>query len=153
MAGTFSQVYIQAVFAVKGRQNLIQPDWKHELYAYMAGIINEKGQKPILINGVENHVHVFFGLKPAMSIADLMRDVKNNSTNYINKKGWVHGKFAWQEGYGAFSYAHSQIDRVYKYIQNQEEHHRKQTFREEYLAFLKRFDVPYEERFLFDWLE
>lgn len=119
----------------------------------MAGIIKAKDQKPILINGIENHVHVFFGLKPAMAVADLIRDVKNNSTNYINEQGWVQGKFAWQEGYGAFSYGHSQIDQVYKYIQNQEAHHRKKTFREEYLEFLQKFDVPYDERYLFDWLE
>ncbi len=153
MANTFSQIYIQAVFAVKGRDNLIQADWKSTLHAYMAGIIKAKGHKPILINGIENHVHVFFGLKPAMAVADLIRDVKNNSTNFINENGWVRDRFAWQEGYGAFSYGHSQIDQVYKYIQNQEAHHRKKTFREEYLEFLQKFDVPYDERYLFDWLE
>ncbi len=153
MASTYSQIYIQAVVVVKGRECLIQPVWKQELYAYMAGIIKAKGQKPIIINGVADHVHIFFGLKPTMAIADLMRDVKNNSTNYINKKGWVRGKFAWQAGYGAFSYSHSQIDRVYQYIQRQEEHHQKQTFRSEYLALLQKFEVPYEEQYLFDWLD
>lgn len=153
MAGTFSQIYIQAVFAVKGRENLIRNEWKDELHKYIAGIIKGKDQKPIIVNGMPDHIHVFIGLRPSMAISDLLRDIKNNSTNFINDKKWLRGKFSWQGGYGAFSYSHSQIDTVYNYILNQEEHHCRKTFREEYLLFLKEFDVPYEERYLFEWIE
>jgi REP element-mobilizing transposase RayT len=152
MPGTFSQVYIQVVFAVKGRDNLIGKQWKDDLHKYIAGIIKGKEQKPIIVNGMPDHIHAFIGLRPSMAISDLVRDIKNNSSNFINGKKWVNGKFSWQEGYGAFSYSHSQIETVYNYILNQEQHHRKKTFREEYIAFLKKFDVPYKERFLFDWM-
>jgi len=153
MAGTFTQVYIQVVFAVKNRSNLLQKPWCDDVFKYMAGIIKNKGQKPIIVNGVADHVHLFFGLKPSMAVSDLIRDVKNNTSNFINEQKWVRGRFAWQEGYGAFSYAHSQIDNVYNYILNQEKHHRKRTFREEYLEFLKKFQIQYEDRFLFEWLD
>ncbi len=153
MAGTFSQIYIQSVFAVKGRQNLLQKPWRKEVFKYMSGIIKNKGQKPIIVNGVEDHVHVFIGLKPSASISSLVRDIKNNTSKFINEQNWLGGKFAWQEGYGAFSYSHSQIDAVYKYILNQEEHHRRKSFREEYLSFLKKFQISYDEQFLFDWLD
>jgi REP element-mobilizing transposase RayT len=153
MPGTFSQIYIQVVFAVHGRQNLIRKEWKDELHKYMAGIIKGKEQKPIIVNGMPDHIHAFIGLKPSMAVSDLVRDIKNNSTNFVNGKKWVMGKFSWQEGYGAFSYSYSQIETVYNYISNQEQHHKKKTFREEYIAFLKRFNVPYEERFLFEWLD
>lgn len=152
MPGTFSQIYIQNVFAVKGRENLLNKAWRSEVFKYMTGIIKNKGQKPIIINGVTDHIHLFIGMKPSMALADLMRDVKNNSTNFINENRWLPGKFRWQEGYGAFSYSHSQIDKVYRYILHQEEHHKKRTFREEYLEFLDRYEIPYEERFLFEWL-
>jgi REP-associated tyrosine transposase len=150
MAGTFSQIYIQSVFAVQGRENYLQKSWRDEVFKYMAGIVKNKGQKPIIINGVADHVHLFIGLKPSMAISDLIRDVKNNTTNFINEQKWISGKFFWQEGYGVFSYAHSQIETVYDYIHKQEEHHRKKTFREEYIDFLKKFQVPYDERFLFE---
>ncbi len=150
MAGTFSQIYIQSVFAVQGRENYLQKSWRDEVFKYMAGIVKNKGQKPIIINGVADHVHLFIGLKPSMAISDLIRDVKNNTTNFINEQKWISGKFFWQEGYGVFSYAHSQIETVYDYIYKQEEHHRKKTFREEYIDFLKKFQVPYDERFLFE---
>jgi len=114
MANTFSQIYIQYVFAVKGRENLLQKPWCDDLFKYMAGIIKGKEQKPIIVNGVADHVHVFVGLKPAMCIADLARDIKNNSSNFINNQQYLKGRFAWQEGYGAFSYAHSQIETVYR---------------------------------------
>lgn len=153
MAGTFTQLYIQAVFAVKGRQNILRKPWRIEVFKYMSGIIKNKGQKSIIVNGVSDHAHLFIGLRPSIAISDLIRDVKNNTSNFINDHNWVRGKFAWQAGYGAFSYAHSQLDSVYKYILNQEEHHRKKKFREEYLDFLKKFDIPYEERFLFEWLD
>lgn len=150
MAGTFSQIYIQCVFAVKGRQNLLQKPWSDEIFKYMAGIIKGKNQKPIIVNGVADHVHLFIGLNPSIAVAELVRDVKNNSSNFINEQQYVMGKFAWQEGYGAFSYAHSQIDQVYQYVLNQEEHHRKKTFKEEYIDFLKKFEIKYDEKYLFD---
>ncbi|MDZ4205501.1 MAG: IS200/IS605 family transposase, partial [Bacteroidales bacterium] len=133
MAGTFSQIYIHVVFAVNGRSNLLQKPWRDEVFKYMAGIIKGKSQKPIIVNGVANHVHLFVGLKPSMAVSDLVRDVKNNTSNFINAQKFVRGRFSWQEGHGSFSYAHSQIDQVYQYILNQEEHHRMKTFREEYL--------------------
>jgi REP element-mobilizing transposase RayT len=153
MAGTFSQIYIQVVFAVKGRENLLQNPWRQDVFKYMAGIIKAKNQKPIIVNGVGDHVHLFIGLKPVTALSDLIRDVKNNSSNFINEKEFMKGKFSWQEGYGAFSYAHSQLDTVYQYIFNQEEHHRKKTFKEEYLDFLEKFEIAHEERYLFDWIE
>jgi putative transposase len=153
MPGTFSQVYIQIVFAVKGRENMISKTWKTELYKYISGIITNKGQKAIIVGGMSDHIHVFVGLKPSMPISNLVRDIKNNSSNFINSKKFVRGKFSWQEGYGAFSYGHSQIDQVYNYILNQEQHHSKKTFKEEYFEYLKRFEVDYDEKYLFEWIE
>ncbi|TLD43431.1 MAG: putative transposase [Candidatus Jettenia ecosi] len=153
MAGTFTQIYIQAIFAVNGRANLLQKPWCDDVFKYMAGIIKNKGQKPIIVNSIANHVHMFVGLQPAMAVSDLIRDVKNNTTNFINDQKWVRGKFSWQEGYGAFSYAHSQIETVYNYILKQEEHHNKKTFKEEYIDFLKKFQILHEERFLFEWID
>jgi len=122
-------------------------------FKYISGIITNKGQKAIIVNGVGNHVHIFVGLKPSMRISDLVRDIKNNTTNYINKKKLVKGKFSWQEGYGVFSYTHSHIDKVYKYILNQEEHHRVYTFKEEYIKLLEDFQIDHDEKYLFDWLD
>jgi putative transposase len=153
MSGTFSQIYIQIVFAVKGRENLISSKWKNELHKYIAGTIKGKGQKPIIVNGMPDHIHAFVGLKPVMAISDLVRDIKNNSTNFINNQNLVMGKFAWQEGYGAFSYSHSHIGKVYDYIMDQEKHHKKKTFKQEYLQFLKKFEVMYDEKYLFDWYD
>ena len=153
MPGTFSQIYIQVVFAVKGRENLIAESWANELHKYIAGIIKGKQQKPIIVNGMPDHIHAFIGLKPAMAISDLVRDIKNNSSNFINKQKFIKGKFSWQEGYGAFSYAHSQIENVYQYIANQEEHHKKKTFKEEYIDFLKKFEIEYNEKYLFEWMD
>lgn len=153
MAGTYSRIYIQIVFAVKGRQNLLQKPWREEVFKYIAGIIKNKGQKPIIVNGVTDHVHAFIGLKPVMALSDLIRDVKNNSTNFINDNKWVKGRFSWQEGYGAFSYSHSQIQHVYNYILNQEQHHSQQTFQSEYLDFLKKLEIEHDVKYLFDWLE
>ncbi len=153
MPGTFSQIYIQVVFAVKGRENFIVKPWRDDLHKYIAGIVKGKEQKSIIVNGVADHIHCFVGLKPSMTISDLVRDIKNNSTNFINEKKLVKGKFSWQEGYGAFSYSHSQINDVYNYILNQEEHHKKKTFKEEYLEFLNKFEIPFEERYLFDWYD
>ena len=153
MPGTFSQIYIQIVFAVKGRANLIAPAWKTEMYKYISGIIKGKGQKPIIVNGMPDHIHIFVGLRPVKPISDLVRDIKNNSSNFINDQGFVKGKFAWQEGYGVFSYSHSHIGNVYNYILNQERHHQKETFKEEYLDLLKEFEVQFDEKYLFEWYD
>ncbi len=153
MPGTFSQIYIQIVFAVKGRENLISTVWEGELHKYIAGIIKGKEQKPIIVNGMPDHIHAFIGLRPSMAISDLVRDIKNNSTNFINDKRLVKGKFSWQEGYGAFSYAHSQIESVYNYILQQKEHHKKKTFNEEYVEFLKKFNVGYDPKYLFEFYD
>ena len=153
MPGTFSQIYIQIVFAVKGRQNLISNNWNTELHKYIAGIVKGKGQKSIIVNGVADHIHAFIGLKHVIPISDLVRDMKNNSSNFINEQKFVKGKFAWQEGYGAFSYSHSHNGKVYDYILNQEMHHKKKTFKQEYLQFLKKFEVEYDEKYLFDWYD
>lgn len=151
MAGTYSKIYIQIVFAVKGRGNYLQSKWSEEVYKYIAGIINGKNQKPIIVNGYKNHIHILIGLKPSIAVSDLVRDIKNNSSKFINERKFVLGKFSWQEGYGVFSYSHSQLDGVYQYILKQEEHHRIKTFKEEYLEFLKDNEIEYDDRFLFDW--
>ena len=153
MSGTFSQIYIQIVFTVKGRENLIGERWKTDLHKYITGIIKGKGQKPIIVNGMPDHIHAFVGMRPAMSISDLVRDIKNNSSNFINDRKFVKRRFAWQEGYGAFSYSHSHIKRVYNYILNQQEHHRSKTFKEEYIGFLKKFEVGFDEKYLFEWYD
>jgi putative transposase len=153
MAGTFSQIYIQVVFAVAGRENQLQKPWREEVFKYMAGIIKGKNQKPIIVNGISNHVHLFIGLKPSMALSDLVRDIKNNTSNFINDQKFVLGKFSWQEGFGSFSYSHSQIDQVYQYILNQEGHHQRKTFKEEYLEFLHKFEIEYDEKYLFKWNE
>lgn len=150
MANTYSQIYIQVIFAVRGRQSLIKKNWNEELYKYITGIVKNNKQKLIAINGVENHVHLFIGLKPDISLSDLIRDVKANSSKFINDRKLVKGKFNWQEGFGAFSYSHSHIDKVYKYIMNQEEHHKKKTFREEYTELLKKFQIEYDEKYIFE---
>jgi len=153
MPGTFTQLYIQVVFALKGRENVISKNWRNELFQYISGIVSGKSQKAIIVGGFSDHVHILIGLKPSMALADLVRDIKNNSSKFINEKKFVKGKFSWQEGYGAFSYGHIQIDDVYNYILNQEEHHRKRTFKEEYIQFLKKYEIDHEERFLFEWLD
>jgi putative transposase len=153
MAGTFFQIHIQIVFAVKGRENLISNNWKTSLNKYIAGIIKGKDQKSIIVNGMPDHIHAFVGLRPAMSIADLARDIKNNSSNFINDHKLVKGRFAWQDGYGAFSYSRSHIQKVYNYIVNQEAHHKKQTFKQEYISLLKKFEIEYDEKYLFEWYD
>jgi putative transposase len=153
MAGTYSQLYIHAAFAVKGRENLLQKSWRDEIFKYMSGIINDKNQKSIIVNGVEDHVHLFIGLKPSMCLADLIRDVKSSTTNFINEKRLVKGRFSWQEGYGVFSYSRSQMDQVYQYILNQEMHHMKSSFKEEYLGLLRKFEIEYDDKYLFDWID
>ena len=150
MANTYSQLYIQIVFAVKGRQNLISDDWKEELFKYITGIVTNEEQKLIAINGMPDHIHILIGLKPNKALSDLVRDIKANSSRFINDKRWINGKFEWQTGFGAFSYSHLQLTNVIHYIQNQEEHHRAKTFKEEYIEFLKLFNVDYTNEYLFD---
>ncbi|HAY70696.1 MAG TPA: IS200/IS605 family transposase [Saprospirales bacterium] len=152
MSATFSQIYIQYVFAVKGRRNLLQKPWRDEVFKYISGIIKGKNQKPIIVNGVSDHVHVFVGLKPSISISELVRDIKNNSSNFINDQKWIEDKFSWQEGFGAFSYSHSQIENVYKYIAKQEIHHRKIPFKDEYIELLRKMAIEFNEKYLFDWV-
>ena len=153
MAGTYSQLYIQIIFAVKGRENRINKSWSDELYKYISGIITAKGHKSIIVNGMPDHVHVFVGLKPSLAISDLARDIKNNSSKFINERQFAKGHFQWQEGYGAFSYSHSHIESVYNYVLNQDKHHKRKTFRKEYLDFLKKFELEYDEKYLFEWYE
>jgi len=148
MANTFTQIYIHFVFAVQNRASLVQPEWKDELYKYITGIVQKNGHKLIAINGMANHLHIFIGYKPHQLIPDLMQDVKGSSSKWINEKKFVKGKFSWQEGYGAFSYSHSQIDEVVRYINNQEKHHKNQTFREEYILLLKKFNIQFDEKYI-----
>jgi REP-associated tyrosine transposase len=148
MANTFTQIYLQFVFAVQDRISLIRPEWKDELYKYITGIVQNNDHKLIAINGMPNHLHIFVGYKPHQLIPDLLQDIKGNSSKWINEKGFVRGKFRWQAGYGAFSYSYSQVDNVVKYIMNQEEHHKKKSFREEYVELLNRFNIKYDERYI-----
>lgn len=153
MANTYSQIYIQIVFAVKGRENLVKETFRDELEKYICGIVNGKNQKTLAIYCMPDHTHLLVGLKPNLSISDLVRDVKNNSSGFINEKRFLNTKFHWQEGYGAFSYSKSQLDDVIKYITNQPKHHEKKSFREEYLDFLQKFEVEYDDKYLFEWID
>ncbi len=149
--GVFTQLYIQLVFAVKYRDRLLNDDIREKVFSYMSGIVTNSKHKSIIINGVSDHVHIFLGLNPNLSISDTVRDLKRSSSIFINENKWFKSKFQWQEGYGAFSYSKSQVDNVYNYIQKQEEHHKKTTFREEYIDFLKKFEIEYDKKFLFDF--
>jgi len=153
MANTYSQIYIQVVFAVQGRQNLIRAERKEELHKYITGIISRQGQKLIAVHCMPDHTHVLIGLKPSMALSDLVGDIKTGSTNHINEKRWVAGRFSWQEGFGAFSYSHSQLTDVINYIQEQEKHHKRKTFRDEYLQLLKRFEIDHDECYIFKPLD
>jgi len=153
MANTFSQIYIQAVFAVSSRQSLIKPAFQEDLYKYITGIVRNQGQKLICINGMPDHIHILIGLRPAMALADLVREIKADSTNFINKNRLVRGRFCWQEGYGAFSYGHSQLDTIIRYIQNQQKHHERHSFKNEYLSLLKKFDIAFEDKYVFEFNE
>ena len=149
MANTYSQIFIQIVFVVAGRGKIIPQSHKEELHKYISGIIRNKGQKLYAINCMPDHVHILLSIKPNISLSDLVRDIKNNATNFINKNEWAPGRFCWQKGFGAFSYSKSHVDRVIKYIENQERHHSKRTFNTEYIELLKKFDVEYDERYVF----
>ncbi len=152
MPNTFSQIYIQTVFAVQNRDALIDVSWEERLYQYITGIVQNKDQKMLAINGIPNHIHILIGMKPNCCLSDLVREVKKSSTEFINDNRLSKFKFTWQEGFGAFSYGHSQIDTVVKYVLNQKEHHKQRTFKEEYIQFLKNFDIPMEEKYLFKWI-
>ena len=150
MANTYTQVHIQVVFAVKNRSSLIHATWEDALFRYITGIIQNHGHRVLQVNGMPDHVHILFGMKPDQSLSDLIKQVKQDSSKWINQQGYVKGRFSWQAGYGAFSYSKSQIPRVVRYIQNQKEHHKKKTFREEYLEFLKAFEIDFNEGYIFN---
>lgn len=153
MPGTFSQIYIQIVFAVKGRGSLIGEQWEDELYKYITGIVTNKNQKLLAINGMPDHIHIFIGMKPSCCLSDLVREVKKASNEFVNKKGFTRSRFEWQEGYGSFSYSHSALDNVIKYIQNQKEHHKKLSFKDEYKEFLTQYRIEHKDEYLFNWIE
>ena len=149
MPNTYTQIHIHAVFAVQNRISLISKTWEQRLYQYITGIIQNHGHKLLVINGMPDHIHILFGMRPTQSLSDLMRDVKGDSSLWINENKFVARKFSWQEGYGAFSYSKSQIPAVATYIENQELHHKKKTFIEEYLKILQDFEIEYNENYIF----
>ncbi len=153
MAGTFSQIYIQVVFAVKGRNSLINKNWEEELFKYTTGILQNKGQKMLAINGMPDHIHFLIGMKPSCCLSDLVREIKKASNSFIKDKKFTKFNFEWQEGYGAFSYSQSDLDRVISYIMTQKEHHKKRSFKSEYMAFFKKFEIEFKDEYLFEWIE
>lgn len=153
MADTFTQIYIQIVFAVRNREALIQPEWEEKLFKYITGIVQKKDQKMLAINGTKDHIHFFIGMKPTCCLSDLVREVKKSSISFIKENKYIKSAFYWQEGFGAFSYSHSQLSKVIQYINNQKQHHQTKTFKDEYLALLKAFHVEFKNEYLFDWLE
>ena len=152
MANSYHQIYLQTVFAVKYRNAVLEKSWRPKLQGVIGNLINETGCKTIIVNGVEDHMHCFLGLRPSVSVSELMKIVKAKSSKYINDHNLTGERFEWQEGYGVFSYRQRDVDIIYKYIQNQEEHHSKQIFREEYLGFLKEFEIGYDEQYIFQEL-
>lgn len=150
MPGTYSQIYLQIVFAVKGRENLISAEWEKFLYEYISGIVRNNGQKLIAINGMPDHIHILLGIKPGCRLSDLVREIKKSSHAFVNERRFASKKFYWQEGYGVFSYSQSSLDNVINYIMNQKEYHRRKTFIEEYHGLLKAFEIEYREEFLLD---
>ena len=153
MPSTFSQIYIQVIFAVKGRNSLIHSSWEEELYKYITGIIRNKKQKLLAINGMPDHIHFFIGMKPTCCLSDLVREIKKSSNEFLKEKKLCKFKFQWQEGYGAFSYSHSSLDNVIDYINNQKTHHKKQSFIDEYKQFLTAFEIEYKDEYLFELIE
>ena len=153
MAGTYSQIYIQIIFAVKYRQSLIHADWEEELYKYITGIVTNKGQKLLAINGMPDHIHIFIGMKPTCCLSDLVREIKKASNEFIEEKRFTKHNFQWQGGFGAFSYSYSSLDNVIRYIQNQKVNHRKKTFKEEYKEFLTLFQIEFKDEYLFEWID
>jgi len=153
MPNTYTQIYIQFVFAVKARESLIQISWKNELYKYITGIVQNNKSKMLAVNGMSDHIHIFMGYKPTVAIPDLVKDIKVASSFWVNDNNLTKHRFNWQEGYGAFSYRLRDIDEICKYIQNQELHHQKKSFRSEYIDLLKDFAVEYEEKYLFEFFD
>ena len=153
MANTYTQINIHAVFSVKGRHNILTNNFRKDLFKYIAGILNNQKQFSLAVNGYKDHIHIFFELNPANSVSEIMRIVKTNSSKWINENKFVKGKFAWQEGYGAFSYSRSQRSNVIDYIVNQEKHHKKSTFKDEYLELLNKFEIPFEGQYIFEFYE
>jgi putative transposase len=149
MANTYTQIHIHAIFAVNFRLELISDNWKEELYRYITGIISNHRHKLIAINGMPDHVHILFGMRPSQSLSDLMQDIKGNSSKWINEKKFCIGRFEWQEGFAAFSYSKADLSNVISYIKNQDEHHRQSSFNEEYSQLLNEFSVAYDEKFTF----
>jgi len=150
MANTFTQLYVHIVFSVKGRKNILQPENKEPLHKYITAIVQNRNIKMMAINSMPDHIHIFLGLRPDISVSDIIRDIKHSSSNFINNKKWTNSKFYWQEGYGAFTYSQSQIKDVVKYILEQDKHHHKKTFNEEYIELLKLFNIQYDEKYVFD---
>ena len=153
MANTYTQIHIQGVFAVKYRRCLIQDQWKDELYKYITGIVQRNGHKMLQINGMPDHIHLLFGMRPVQSLSDLMKYIKQDSSKWINDHELAKRRFNWQEGYGAFSYSKSQLPRVISYIENQQKHHERRSFLDEYKALLETHDVDYDDRYIFNALE
>lgn len=151
MANTFTQIYIQIVFSVKNRQSLIPKTKKEELHKYITGVVQSKKCKMLAINSMPDHIHLFVGFHPTICISDLVKDIKISSNEIIREQKWIKSKFEWQDGFGAFSYSKSQVDSVCKYILNQEEHHKKVTFKEEYIIFLEKFGIGYDSKYVFDF--
>ena len=151
--GTFTQMYIQLVFSVKNREALLHKNIRNRVFEYISGIIREMKHKSIIVNGMSDHVHILIGLHPSKSVSETVHTIKRSASLFINKEKFCRGKFSWQEGYGSFSYGRSQLDAVYNYILNQEKHHQKISFREEYIQFLGKFEIEHDERFLFDFLD
>jgi REP element-mobilizing transposase RayT len=149
MANTYTQLYIHLIFAVSGRTNSIKSEYKIEIEKYISGFLKNKKHKLLAINCMPDHSHIFIGLNPEHSVSNLVREMKISSANFINEKKLTLGKFSWQEGYGAFSYSKSSIDNVIKYINNQQEHHRKKSFQEEYINFLNKYNISFDERYIF----
>jgi putative transposase len=153
MANTFSQIYLQFVFAVQNRASLISPKNKEELHKYITGLVSHRKAKMLAVNSMPDHTHLFVGFRPVISISDFMKEIKVESNEFINDRRWIKGNFSWQDGYGVFSYSHSHIDAVIKYIRNQEKHHQKKSFSEEYREFLKKFEIPFEDKYLFKFFD
>ncbi|MBC7864056.1 MAG: IS200/IS605 family transposase [Bacteroidia bacterium] len=151
MPNTYSQIYIQIVFAVKNREALIHANWEAQLQKYITGIVQKKGQILMAVNGMPDHIHILISMKPTYCLSDLVREVKKSSATYINANDFSKFAFSWQEGYGAFSYAKWDVEKIVAYIRNQKEHHKKKSFREEYLGFLKDFQIEHNEKYLFEW--
>jgi putative transposase len=153
MPNTFSQIYLQFVFAVGQRRSLIPREHKEEVHKYISGLVQKRNAKMLAVHCMPDHIHLFVGFRPTISISDFVKEIKVESNEFINNKKWVNGKFNWQEGYGVFSYSHSHVDTVVKYVLNQEFHHSTKSFKTEYFEFLKRFRIPFEEKYLFAFIE